>query len=260
MPDGTDPTTTPAAGTPGGESRDDAAFYQEEAKKAFKARDEAKAALRKLQDSGLVLTDEQKSRYAEMEAAAAKAEEDRAKKAGEFDTLRSQLVKKHGEELETERQARTKAETDIQSLIKENAFAQATDLFGASTAKTIYSAKAAQKVFDEFVRVDVVDGKRRLVVLGLDGQPLLDAKTGQPASFAQAMSELLEALPDKDQHLRGSGKTGSGNSGGAPGGRAPVVDITQLKPADFQDPKVREQVKRQQAQAGGLVQGRAWER
>lgn len=257
MADAETTTTTTEQKT---ETRDDATFYQNEAKKAFKARDEAKAELRKLQEAGLVLNEEQRDRMRELEASAAKAEEDRQKKAGEFDSLRAGLVKKHEAELEAERQGRQTAEKAISDLIIENAFAQSSDLFGAG-ARTIYSARAGQKVFEEFVRVDIVDGKRRLVVLGLDGQPILDAKTGQPASFAQAMSELLDELPDKDQHLRGSGKTGSGNSGGAHGSQTTgVVDFTKLKPGDFRDPKVRDAVKKQQATAGGLQMGRAWER
>ena len=61
-------------GAGSGTGRDDAAFYQAEAKKAFKARDDAKAELRRAQEAGLLITEERLAKVQELETAATKAD------------------------------------------------------------------------------------------------------------------------------------------------------------------------------------------
>ncbi len=235
------------------------------------ARAEAARVKRELEDIKRQLpNEEQRARWADLEAQAAKAEEERLKKAGEFDGWRTQITEKHSKELEAERQLRENAaakaaeiERDLQQTLISQQFAQASDLFGP-TGKTVFMPEVAQPYFARFVEVVTEASahggapQRRVVVRDHHGAIILDTKTGQPAPFAKAMSELIESHPQKAHLLRGSGKVGANNSGGAHGGQD--LDLARLKAADFNDPKVREAVKAQQSNAGGLQVGSAFER
>ena len=241
------------AGAGGGGN--DADFYKAEAKKAFDARDKAKEALRVAQESGRLLTDDQIAKYKALEAAATQAEEDRKKKAGEFDSLRVDLLKKHEAEL-SERDKKVLAATErLHGTLKDNAFASASEWFGKD-AKTILTPAIAAAYFGRYVVVEADDtGAERVVVKGLDGHTILDAKTGKPADFTKAVGELIGMLPDKDSILRGSGKTGSGSSGGA-GGSNQTTDLTELtKRARSGDKTAIEALRQQQASQGGIRMG-----
>jgi hypothetical protein len=241
----------------------DAAFWEAEAKKAFKDRDAAKGEMRKLKDSGAVLTDEQLARYKKLEEDAATAEETRARAAGEFDKLRTQLVDKHSTELKDRDTKLSTLSQRFQSTVITAAFGTAVDYFGAhDKAKTILDVELARDVLGKYVHVEDVETDPlgyRIVVKLPNGDPIL-GKDGKPAPFTEAIGELINALPNKDRILRGSGKTGSGSSGGSGGHGNGDIDTSRLRPSDFQDPKVREAVKREHAQAGGMVMGRAWEK
>lgn len=236
----------------GGGAPKDAAYWEAEAKKAFQDRDAAKKRAKELE--GKVLTDEQATRYQELETAAAKAEDERKRKAGEFDQWRADILKKHTEELAKRDERLTAAERQLQDTRIGYAFAGATDLFGKE-AFTIYGPKAGERIFREFVTLDN-DGTP--IVKDLTGNVILDAKTGKPASFVAGLRELIESLPDKNEHLRGSGKAGSGNSGGAPGGPN-VLDFRNLTPDQRRDPKVLAAL-RASLPKGGVVMGEAYER
>jgi hypothetical protein len=239
-------TTTADAG-----AGKDAAYWQNEAKKAFEARDEAKRLAKEL--SGKVLPDDQINEYQTLKSAQAKAEEERLKKAGEFDNLRKQLVDKHATEV-AERDARIKASEDrLRRTVIGLAFAGASDIFGKE-ALTIYGAKAAERIFADYVDLDE-DGS--VVVKNRSGNVILDAETGKPASFSGAMKELISSLPDKDDHLRGSGKTGSGSAGGSltPGHQADLTELT--KRAQAGDQEAIKALRQRRASSGALVMGSA---
>lgn len=238
----------------GADPKKDAGFLESEAKKAFAERDKAKRELKALQDSGRILSDEQVEKYKALETAAQQAEEDRKRKAGEFDQWRADILKKQQAELAERDQKLTAAEQKWQRTMVGLAFAGAGDLFGKD-AFTIYSPKAAERIFGEYVALDD-DGQA--IVKDLSGNVILDAKTGKPASFAAGMRELIQSLPDKNDHLRGSGKAGSGNSGGASGGRD-VLDLRNLTPDQRRDPKVLAAL-RASLPAGGVVMGEAYQR
>jgi hypothetical protein len=244
-----------AAGAGGGKSDD--LIPRTEAIEAFKARDKAKAALRELQESGLVLTKEQKDEIEALRAEKAKAEEDRQKKAGEFDTLRVTLLKQHEAQLQAEREKAAKAEQDLSSTLKGLAFAQASDWFGDS-GKTVLTPEIAEAFYGRYVELD----GRTVVVKDADGHVILDAKTGKPAAFSDAIGQLIQSLPNKEHVLRGSGKTGSGSSGGSKTSESgEPIDIRRpLKPSEFRDPKVRAALKDQMAAAGGLQSGAGFRR
>lgn len=244
------------SGAAGGSGVADADYYRAEAKKAFAARDEFKAKLRQLEESGRVLSDEQLEKYRTLEETAAKAEEERKRKAGEFDSLRVQLTQKH----ETELKARDEKITHLSQRFKDTVvkaeFGAASDLFGGETAKTILDVELGMAALGKYVRVEDADDDPRgyrVVVAGPNGQPIV-GRDGNPAPFADAMGELIASLPNKDRILRGSGKTGSGSSGGSRSAdQGADVDVRRpLTPAELRDPAVRAKLKQQMANAGGL--------
>lgn len=210
---------------------------------------------------GKLPTEDQVKKWADLETAAAKAEEERQKKAGEWDSLRSQLVKNHETALTTERERGDKYAERFRSNALRAEFGGAVDWFGP-TAKTILDPGMAIDVLGKYVTVEDDESSAlgyRVIVKLPNGSPVVGAD-GNPAPFAEAIGKLVEALPNKDRILRGSGKTGSGSSGGSGRGADGAVDLNNLKPADFRDPKVREAVKQQQAAAGGLQIGPAFTR
>lgn len=211
-------------------------------------------------------TDEQRARWAELEKTQETAEEERKRKAGEFDGWRQQIAEKHTKELGavkgqvTEAEAKAaKVEAELQSTLIGLAFAGAADLF-SPTGKTVLLPSVAQAYFAKHVAIetDPTTGARSVVVKDAHGTVLVDPKTGAPLEFGRAMKELIDAHPDKDHLLRGSGKVGSGSAGGKDGNGA--VDLLRLRAQDFSDPKVREAVKRQQAGSGGIQIGPGFDR
>jgi len=248
-----------AGGTGGGETtHNDAEFYKAEAQKAFKARDEAKRAIREAQESGRFLTDEQVARYKALEEAAAKAEEERQRKAGEFDGWRADILKKHEEALTSEKTRAQQAQERLHGVLKDHAFASASEWFGGSEAKTILTPAIAASFLGRYVAVEEHNGAERVVVKNPQGHVIVDAKTGEPAPFTQAMGELIGMLPDKASILRGSGKTGSGNSGGGNGGQSPI-DFRNLTPDQRRDPKVLAALRASLPKGGGVVMGEAYD-
>jgi hypothetical protein len=234
-----------------------------EAKKAFEARDKAKKELQALMDSGRVLSDDQWTQFQTLQDTAAKAEEERNRKAGEFDNWRNQITEKHTKELadrdkrfEQERSKRIKRTIDA-------AFGSLTsganDFFsGNEGSKTVWDVWTAQHTLGQFIEVeDTEDGDERVIVKDPKGNRILGAD-GNPAPIAEAISELIKQLPNKDRILRGSGKTGSGSSGGSSGGRE-AIDLRNLTPEQRRDPKVLAMLRASQPR-GSLVMGEAYQR
>jgi hypothetical protein len=245
------------------EPKDDVTFYKSEAQKAFKARDDLKLKLRDLESR--TLSEDDRALFDTLKAQQAKAEEDRAKKAGEFESLKQSLIKKHQDELDAERTARKALETSYVQEKIEGAFLGATDWFGGDSAKTILTGDMANAYLGKYVSYEDIElaGKtvKAVVVRDLEGNVILDGK-GNPARFSDAIGDLISQLPTKDRILRGGGKTGSGSSGGVSHvGHAATVDVRQTQRADtFRDPKARAELKRQMATAGGLQIGPAFDR
>lgn len=246
----------PAGGGNDTTKPNDTDFYKAEAQKAFKARDEAKRVLREAQEAGRFLSDEQVTRYQELEAAAAKAEEEKKKAAGQWDALRVDLLKKHDEALTGERTKAQQAMDRLHGVLKDHAFASATELFGGSEAKTILTPDIAASYFGRYVTVESNEGVERVVVKDPRGHVIVDPKTGEPMAFTQALDELIGMLPNKASILRGSGKTGSGNSGGT--GNRESLDFRNLTPDQKRDPKVLAAL-RASLPKGGVVMGEAYE-
>lgn len=250
MADATEQTTTETTQTTT-EKADDL-IPRTEAQKAFAARDKAK------KDA-----DEWRKKYEAKEAEeaerAAKLEEERLKKSGEFEAVKQTLVQRHQAELESERKARLELEASYTQEKIEAAFLGATDWFGGDGAKTIMTGDMAHAYLGKYVSFEDIDvgGKSRkaIVVRDIDGNLILDGK-GNPAKFSEAIGELITQLPNKDRILRGSGKTGSGSSGGASGSQSPI-DVRNLTAEQRRDPKVLAQIRASQPK-GGIVFGEAY--
>jgi hypothetical protein len=236
---------------------DDAAYAREEAKKAFADRDKYKKELRELRESGRLISDEQAAKYKELEDAAAKAEEERAKKAGEFDSLKKQLADKHAAELDAERKKAEAVSSRFKQTVVKAEFGAASDLFGGADAKTILDVELAIAALGKYVTVEDADDDPRgykIVVKAPNGQPVL-GRDGNPAPFADAISEVINLLPNKDRILRGSGKTGSGSSGGS-GGTSPTTDLAELtQRARKGDKAALAALSQQQSGLGGIRMG-----
>lgn len=215
-------------------------------------------------------SDEQRAKWADLESKQAADEEARRRKEGEFDSWRAQIAEKHDKELGTVRQEAQNAaaqaashERELNDTLIGLAFSGATDWFGP-TGKTVLLPAVAQSYFAHNVEIEVVPapngGKptRRVIVKDNTGTVLIDPKTSKPLPFDKAIGELIENHPQKNHLLRGSGRVGSGSAGGT--GGTDSIDLSRLKPADFQDPAVREKVRQSMAQPGGLQIGPGFER
>jgi hypothetical protein len=140
----------------------------------------------------------------------------------------------------------------------EAAFLAATDWFGGDSSKTILTGDMAHAYLGKYVSFEDVEiggqTRKQIVVRDQDHNVILDGK-GNPAKFAEAIGELITQLPNKDRILRGSGKTGSGSSGGASGSQP--IDFRNLTAEQRRDPKVLAQIRAQQPK-GGIVFGEAY--
>jgi hypothetical protein len=214
-----------------------------------------------------MLSEEEIAEYKTLKSQVVKTEEERAQKAGEFESLKKQWADKHASELADrdakitkERERRIKKSVDA-------AFGQLTsgkdDYFsGSENSKTVYDIWTAQRTLKEFVSVEDDDNGDEIVVVKNTRGEVILGRDGNPAPFADAIGELIAQLPNKDRILRGSGKTGSGSSGGSrDAGGAVVVDVRQTQSRGaFSDPKQRAAMRKQMAGAGGLQMGPAWDR
>lgn len=244
-----------------GDGGQDAAYWQAEAKKAFGDRDTAKKRLKELEESGAIMSPEDRKLFDKLKADQKQLEEDKLKAAGQFDTLKAQLLEAHQKEVgDLKKQIESLGGT-LRTTLVGGEFARASALFGKD-AKTILTPEIAEAYYGRYVDVQDVDGGQKIVVVkDANGQIILDPKTAKPMAFADALGQLIETLPNKDAVLRGSGKTGSGSSGGAGGGgTGQPLSLANLKPADLQDPNKRAEINKMMNAAGGLQIGSAFDK
>lgn len=237
-------------------------------KKALFERDAAQATLTRLQSElealkKLVPSADQQKRLQELETAAAKAEEDRKTKAGEWESLKTELVTKHNTELEKMKTQIADLHATIADGEIDRAFAGAyidkSPLFGGDDALTILPPELASAALRKFVTVEMVDGKPVLKVKDGAGKLVIDTSTGNAKAFAPALLDVINGLPTKDRILRGSGKTGSGSSGGGETTRGDKVDFANLTTEQMKDPKIIAAAKARTAAAGGISMGTAFD-
>ncbi len=255
----------------GGGGGSDSAAAAEALRKANLDRDTAQGKLTALQKQfdemkGKLPSEEQIARWAELEKTAESAEEARKRKEGEFDAWKLAIEKKHAEALAAVVKERDAAKSETVTVRKSwddesvgRMFAEASDLFGP-TGKTVLLPAIAQAAFGKHVVIerDETTGERRILVKDAAGTTVVDAKTGKPAAFASAMADVINSHPDKVHILRGSGKVGSGSTGGKDGGEEKPLDATKLTQEQLRDPKVIAEL-RKQAGPTAIVMGEAYQ-
>lgn len=256
----------PDAGSGGGDSTatattgKDASYWEAEAKKAFRDRDAVKQRARELEAK--VMSDEDRQLFESLKEQQAKAEEARKRKEGEFDTLRNQLIEKHKAEVQEISTKFATLSDRFKQSTKLSLFGAATEWFGGDTAKTVLDVQLGMDVLGKYVVVEDVDDDPmgyRVVVKKPNGEPILGAD-GNPAPFAEAIGEVIKALPNKDRILRGSGKTGSGSAGGKTGTMTAPDLHTLTERARKGDKDALAALKSRQGQPGGIVFGSAFSR
>jgi hypothetical protein len=154
------------------------------------------------------------ARQAEAEAAAAKAEEDRLKAAGDFESLKKRMATAHEEEKAAILKQVGAKDGEISKLVKQmneltigSAFAQSQFI----TTETVLTPAKARRVYEDHFELDE---KGRVVGFDApknsdDRSPLVNAR-GEPLAFDEAMKRIVEADPDKDHLLRSKSRSGSG--------------------------------------------------
>jgi len=229
-------------------------------------RDSLKAEAQRLkaeleQVKGTVPTEAQRKRWEALEAEAAKSEEQRRKKAGEFDAWRDEITRQVDTEKAQLTEAKTAAERELHATLIGLEFAGASALFGGAEARTLLTPEVAQAYLAKYVTIERTDaGARQVVVHDLQGRPIVDVKTGAPMAFGPAMEAVIESLPNREKLLKGSGKAGSGSPGGTSTAPSGPIDWSRMTSHDFADPKVRAAWKAKAAKAGGLQIGTAWDK
>lgn len=180
-------------------------------KSALQKEREARKALEKQARaySGLGLSPEE---IAELKASREKAEEEKARAAGEWDKLREKLNEQHESELANLRKQLASLETSehearIESGLKSALMEAGVTEEGATLLPEILKNRA--KIEDE-------NGKRVIKIMDADGTPML-AKNGRDATFADLAAAASEKYPSlfKAQTKPGSGTPPGGNSAGS---------------------------------------------
>lgn len=241
-------------------------YWKRETKaaEAFGARDEVKRKIADL-EKRKVLTPEQEKEYETLKTQAAKLEEERKRKEGEFDNWRADINKAHTEEL-SKREERLKAlERQIAEGEVSRAFLGATDYFGGGeTSKTVLVGQMAVNALGRYVSYEDYDfggddGKKPVLVVRDSKGAIIRGQDGRPAPFGEAVDRLIKSLPEKDHILRGSGKSGSGARGEGVLDDKGNVDLSKpLTPEQARDPKVRAQL--ETIGGSGLQMGRGFKK
>lgn len=148
---------------------------------------------------------------AELKASREKAEEERARAAGEWDKLREKLSEQHQSELQKLQDqldaiSMSEHEARIESGLKSALMEAGVTEEGASILPDILKSRA---------KIETVDGKRVVKVFDTDGTPML-GKNGRDASLADLVASVTEKYPSlfKAQTKPGSGTPPGGNGAG----------------------------------------------
>lgn len=240
----------------------DLEYHKGEAKKAFLARDEVKQKLRDIE--GRVITDDDRVLFEKLRKEHADLEEQRKLKAGEFEAAKQELEKRHATETGKLKDQLATISKRLRDREVDNAFFGATEYFGGNDAKTILPPDIARDSLGKYVEVqevDLGDGTKATQVVVKDARgETIRGDDGKPAPFAEAIGTLILGLPNKDRILRGSGKVGSGSSGGAHGAAYNQSDLdADVKAVQRGDKEAMKRLQARQGRIGGMVRGAAFE-
>ena len=171
-----------------------------------KNRDEILTDRKKLAAKLDELKDVDPEEYRKLKAATAEAEEKKAKDAGQFDTLKQQLIEKHNGDL---KKVQLELDTD-RAFIREV-------LADSVATKELAAAGGNAKLLLPHVlkQIDVVrgdDGKYSAVVKDAKGNVRIGNAQGAPMTIAELVAEF-KASEDYAAAFSGSGASGSGAAG-----------------------------------------------
>jgi hypothetical protein len=158
---------------------------------------------------------------AQLLAAQAEAEEQKAAKAGEWEKLRSQMNEKHAADLKAKDDAIAKMRSALEK-----------HLIDAQAATAIAAAKGVPELLlphvQKHVRVVEEDGEYSVRVVDAKGDPRVNGK-GDPLTIADLVGEMRQSTVF-GRAFEGSGRSGGGmpvaNGAGGAGGH----DLSNLPP------------------------------
>lgn len=164
--------------------------------------------------------------------------------AGKVEEIKSAMQTAHKEELDNVKASFEgqigklegklgEQESTIYHLMVSQQFSQSPYFVGSDTnpPKTILTPEIAEAYFGKQFKVEMTDDGRRVVV-GYDtsGNQLYSrARPGELADFGEALEQIINVYPQKDQIMR-AGKSGSGAVGGGDD-KTPAGEIAKLEAA-----------------------------
>ncbi len=150
-----------------------------------------------------------------------KAEEERARKAGEFDQLRAKIKSQHEAELaaiKAEYEAVAKSEQEARVV---NGLTNALSQAGA----TAEGLELLPNLFAGRARIETVDNKRVVKILDADGSPML-GKGGKDATFADLAEAAIQKYPSL---FKPTTKAGGGTPPTSKGAGSATKTITRTQ-------------------------------
>ena len=176
-------------------------------KSALQKEREAAKAAKEYQALGL-----SPAEIAELKAARDKAEEDKARAAGDFDKIRGKMAEQHQSEL-----AKLKAELEAVQASEHRAVVT-TGLMNAlaEAGATNEGLDLLPAILRDRAKIEAADGKRVVKVLDADGVPMI-GKGGKDAGFADLADWAVSKYPSlfKSKTMAGSGTPSGGNGAGS---------------------------------------------
>ena len=188
-----------------------------------KNRDEILVDRKRLADQLAKLKDVDPEEYQRLKAASAEAEETKQKAAGNFDTLKAQLIEKHNGDM-------TKVQAELDA---DRGFIRET-LADSVASKEIAALEGNVKLLLPHVLRQIkvergANGKWGAVVVDAEGNARISNAQGKPMTIAELVAEF-KASDEYAIAFKGSGASGSGASGSGNGGNAGAADYANLGP------------------------------
>lgn len=180
---------------------------KQEADKAFKARDEAKAGLRKYES-----IEDVDAAIKALETVAALSQK-KLIDAGEVEKVKQEVAKSFETQLNELRQERDGLQTTLHRELIGGRFSRSPLLVG-DQKKVVVPPDMVESKFGQHFKVE--DGK---VVAYMNGEKVYSrTKPGDLADFDEALELIIEAYPYKDHIIGAPNASGAGAQGGRPNG------------------------------------------
>lgn len=162
-----------------------------------------------------------------------KAEEDRLKQAGDFESLKTRMASEHDKALKLKDDEVSNVKNVINALNKTIHELTIGSAFSASAylkEETLLPPNKARRAYEDHFEIkDGVMNAFDKAQGAADRTPLVDAR-GKPLPFDEAIKSIIDADPDRDLILRSKSKPGSGTTPGSgkTGGKEPDAEMTGL--------------------------------